>query len=226
MDLSCIIPVYNNEKTVRELAETLNEILNEKYQFEIIFVNDCSKDRSLMEINSLAEDYKFVSCVNLSRNGGQNNALLHGFRHARGEKVMVMDADLQDNLLMVPQMIENLTSDFDSLFILRKGMYQSYSRMLTSFILKGCIQLIVGLPRAAGTFFITQKHIVTKVINMKCSFPYITIMIFSSSEQVVYLSSKRKSNFGKSAYNFKKRLIHAGKALICAFQCRFLHSPK
>jgi len=223
VEVSFVIPVYNNEDTIRKLSNQLYKLCNEIYQFEIVFVNDDSKDNSLETIKTLSKEFNFVKLKNLSKNGGQNKAIIEGLKVAKGERIIVMDADLQDNLKMVSPLINSLIDDVDAVYILRKGKYQSSMRMLTSFILKGCVQLIIGLPRKAGTFFIIRKEIVPKLLKLRCTFPYVTIMAFYLAKKVVYLPSKRYLDGGKSAYTFKKRVTHAMKAFICALQCRFFN---
>ena len=223
IDLSIVIPVFNNQDTLTELVERLDNLLTTQTTFEIIFANDASKDNSLQIIQELSTRYPFVRLKNIKKNIGQNKALIEGFKEASGKKVMVMDADLQDNLDMVLPLLKKLDSKTDAVFILREGKYQSTNRMITSYLLKGVIQLITGLPKKAGTFFIVQNSMVQKVLKLKCSFPYVTIMVFHVCSTVTYLQSSRKSNFGKSSYTFKKRLLHAVRAIQCTLQCRFLN---
>ncbi len=226
VQLSFVIPVYNNEDSIRELTNQLYKLLNGVYQFEIVFVDDGSTDNSLERITSLSAVYSFVKLKKLCENGGQNNAIIEGLKKSTGEKIIVLDADLQDNLEMIFPLIDSLSNNVDTVYVLRKGKYQSNRRMFTSYLLKGSIQLIIGLPRKAGTFFIIRKKLIPRLIKLRFRFPYVTIMVFHVSGNVEYLYSIRNSNDGRSAYTFKKRLIHGIKAVSCAIQCRFLKNSK
>ena len=105
--ISFVIPVYNEEENIpilfRELT-TVAEKLDSSY--EIIFVNDCSSDRSLEVIRDLGKSTRLVRCVSFPENRGQSAALGAGFRAAAGEVIITMDADLQNDPADIPMLLE------------------------------------------------------------------------------------------------------------------------
>ncbi|EDS73156.1 glycosyltransferase family 2 protein [Anaerofustis stercorihominis] len=95
-NMSVVIPAYNEEKSICRVAETINEVLNkENIPFDIVFVNDGSKDSTWQEICKLSKEKSYVNGVCFSRNFGKESAIFAGLQYAKGDCVVVMDADLQ-----------------------------------------------------------------------------------------------------------------------------------
>ena len=95
MDLSIVIPVYNSEKILPHLICEIEKNVNFVKNYEVILVNDCSKDRSWKVIEELSKNNKYVIGINLRINAGQHNAIMAGLRESRGKVVVTMDDDLQ-----------------------------------------------------------------------------------------------------------------------------------
>ena len=114
VELSVAIPVYNEEGNVATLYKELNNVLTSlNINYEIIFVDDGSKDgtsRALKEIRQLGNDVKIIR---LRRNFGKSVALNVAFRHAKGNIIITMDGDLQDDPTEIPRFIEKLNEDYD-----------------------------------------------------------------------------------------------------------------
>lgn len=106
--ISIIVPCYNEKESLPLLYQELCRLIKAepKYKWEILFVNDGSKDETLQVIQSLSEQDTTVSYINLSRNYGKETAMLAGFDYAKGDACVVMDADLQDPPELVHKMIE------------------------------------------------------------------------------------------------------------------------
>lgn len=223
MDLSVVIPVYNNESTVSALRDLFFEVFEkEGVDFEIVFVNDASKDNSLSKLMQLSLLSDKVNVINLKKNVGQNMALMNGMKAAQGEKVLVMDADLQDDPNLIPQLLDKLkeNDDSDAVFVLRKGMYQSGARMLTSVLFKQFLQIITGLNYKAGSYFVVRRNVVDAMISFKLKYPIVTVMVYAFSRKVRYLDGVRNHNEGSSSYSFLKRCHYAFRATYCAVECR------
>lgn len=106
--VTIIIPCYNEELSLRKLYEALCRLMTEqaRYEWEVLFINDGSRDRTIDGIHQLAATDKRVSYVSLSRNFGKEAAMLAGFDYASGDCVVIMDADLQHPPTVVPEMLE------------------------------------------------------------------------------------------------------------------------
>ena len=105
MDISVIIPVYNEEENLPVLYERLKKVLHDqKLQHELLFVNDGSQDASLERIHALAARDPAVKYIDFSRNFGHQIAVTAGLESCRGKAVVIMDADLQDPPEVVPEL--------------------------------------------------------------------------------------------------------------------------
>ncbi|MDN3654983.1 glycosyltransferase family 2 protein [Ferruginibacter paludis] len=109
--LSIIIPVYNEEENIHLLCNEL--VLHCGRDYEVIFVNDGSTDNTLAEIEKIINNNKCFKCLSLSRNFGHQNALMAGMAHAAGQKIIIMDGDLQHPPLLIPLMARQLDNGFD-----------------------------------------------------------------------------------------------------------------
>ena len=115
--ISLIIPCYNEEEALGYLYKELNRVteIMSKYEFEFLFVNDGSKDKTLDLLKSYAKEDSRVIFLSLSRNFGKEAAMYAGFCNAAGDYVAVMDADMQDPPSLLPEMMSYLESgEYDS----------------------------------------------------------------------------------------------------------------
>ena len=112
MDLSIVISLYNEEESLRELVDWIDRALApHKYEYEIIMVDDGSRDRSWEVVTELAEKYPQIRAIGFRRNYGKSAALYCGFEAARGDIVVTMDADLQDNPEEIPEMMRMIKEE-------------------------------------------------------------------------------------------------------------------
>ena len=116
--VSILVPCYNEEQSLPLLYPELKELMDSRrdYDWEILFVNDGSRDNTLSIIKALRAADQRLSYVNLSRNFGKENAMLAGFDYATGDCLVVMDADLQHPPHVVPQMIRKWEDGFEDVY--------------------------------------------------------------------------------------------------------------
>lgn len=115
MKISVVVPLYNEEKSLKELFELIKKVMTEnKYEYEVIFVDDGSVDKSLniMEEIAAAEPYT-VKIISFRRNYGKSAALSIGFDTAQGDYIVTIDADLQDDPSVIPELINKIEQGFD-----------------------------------------------------------------------------------------------------------------
>lgn len=108
IELSIIVPLYNEEQSVGELARLISKALADIPESELIFVDDGSTDSSWQEIKKVCCEMSFARGIRFQRNYGKSTALQTGFDSARGEFIATMDADLQDDPFEIPQMLRQL----------------------------------------------------------------------------------------------------------------------
>jgi len=114
MDLSIIVPLYNEEDSVKELTEQIVNVLkDQKHSYEICFVDDGSTDESLARIKQLREKNQKIKVLSFRKNYGKSAALSEGFKMTTGDIIITIDADLQDDPSEIPNLIEKINGGFD-----------------------------------------------------------------------------------------------------------------
>lgn len=131
-DISLVIPLLNEEESLTELTQAIFDALNERYSFEIIFVDDGSTDRSWDVISGLSKQHDFIKGIRFRRNYGKSFALQAGFEQARGTYVVTMDADLQDDPNEVPEMVQMLKDGDDLVSGWKQKRYDPISKTVPS----------------------------------------------------------------------------------------------
>ena len=114
MNLSIVIPVYNEEENILPLYQALSEVLkNTKKKYEIIFIDDGSKDNSFHFLVEVAKKDKRVVVIKLRKNFGQTAALSAGFENASGSTIITMDGDMQNDPRDIPKLLEKINEGYD-----------------------------------------------------------------------------------------------------------------
>ena len=148
MDLSIVIPIFNEEESLPALKETLDEALNEfQPTWEVIFVDDGSVDRSAQVLETIVEeDPLHARGILLRRNFGQTTAIAAGIDHAQGDVIVLMDADLQNDPADIPLMVAKLDEGYDVVSGWRKDRKDAFlTRTLPSRLANGLISWVTGV---------------------------------------------------------------------------------
>lgn len=147
MDISVVIPLYNEEESLPELAQWIHRVMEENgFSYEIIFVNDGSTDRSMQVIRRLAEESPAVHVISFSRNYGKSPALNEGFRRAQGDVVITMDADLQDSPDEIPELYRMITEDgYDLVSGWKKKRYDPLSKTIPTKLFNATARKVSGI---------------------------------------------------------------------------------
>ena len=112
MDISVVIPLYNEDESLPELYTWIERVMNDNhFSFEVIFINDGSTDRSWEVIDELSKQSEHVRGIKFRRNYGKSPALYCGFKEAKGDVVITMDADLQDSPDEIPELYRMITEE-------------------------------------------------------------------------------------------------------------------
>ena len=122
MDISVVIPLYNEEESLPELQAWIQRVMKANgFSYEIIFINDGSTDHSWQVIEQLASQHKEIKGIKFRRNYGKSPALFCGFEKAEGDVVITMDADLQDSPDEIPELYRMITEDGYDILTTEKG---------------------------------------------------------------------------------------------------------
>ena len=121
--ISVIIPAYNEEESLPMLYDRMKKLMEnmENYEFEILFVNDGSKDKTINIIKQLRAEDKRICYVDFSRNFGKEIAMIAGLDYATGDCVIFMDADLQDPPELIPELVKYWEEGYDDVYAKRKS---------------------------------------------------------------------------------------------------------
>jgi glycosyltransferase involved in cell wall biosynthesis len=147
MDLSVVLPVYNEEESIGELTQNIEDTCyRENLDFEVIFVDDGSSDRSWNVISGLSEKKKYIKGIRFRRNYGKAAALHTGFNAAKGDVIITMDSDLQDNPDEIPDLVRMIKADgYDLVSGWKKKRYDPFIKRFTSKIYNGTARLYSGI---------------------------------------------------------------------------------
>lgn len=147
MDLSIVIPLYNEEESINELYEWIVRVMTTNhYSYEIIFINDGSTDRSWKIIEALKEKDSAVKGIKFRRNYGKSPALYCGFDKAEGDVVITMDADMQDSPDEIPALYEMImTEGYDMVSGWKKKRYDPLSKTLPTKLFNATARKVSGI---------------------------------------------------------------------------------
>lgn len=147
MDISVVIPLYNEEESLPELHSWIRRVMvKHGFSYEVIFVNDGSTDGSADVIRRLAKDSPEVHLVSFARNYGKSPALNEGFRRAQGEVVITMDADLQDSPDEIPELYRMIRDEgFDLVSGWKKKRYDPLSKTLPTKLFNATARRVSGI---------------------------------------------------------------------------------
>lgn len=152
--ITILIPAYNEEAVLQLLFDRLTHLAdtNKSYRFEFLFVNDGSRDGTLEAIKSRANQDSRISYINLSRNFGKEIGMIAGFDHARGDAVVIIDADLQDPPELIPEMIRYWNEGFDDVYARRRTREgESWLKKATSSAYYRTLQMSTNVPIQVDT---------------------------------------------------------------------------
>lgn len=213
MNISVIVPVYNSHTSLPELVIRLDTILkkiSEKY--ELILVDDASRDQSWDVICELAAQHNWIQGVRLMRNYGQHNALLCGIRAAKYEIIVTMDDDLQHPPEEIPKLLLKLDEGFDVVYGTPEKEQHGLWRDIASRITKWALQAAIGAENArkASAFRLFRAQLRDAFAN--CRSPFVSIDVLLSWATVKFGAMPVRHDprqLGKSHYSFRKLVTHA-----------------
>lgn len=145
MNISIVIPVYNEVDSLRELQREIIAALHDKYDYELIFIDDGSDDCSGVMMHDLAQEHPATRVITLFRNYGKAAALAVGFQAAKGDVVITMDSDLQDNPAEIPGLVEVIESGWDLVSGWKKKRHDPISKRWPSKIFNFVVRVVSGV---------------------------------------------------------------------------------
>ncbi|MBN4080966.1 glycosyltransferase family 2 protein [Caldithrix abyssi] len=145
MKISVVIPVYNEFDSLRELHQELTQALTPLDEYEILFIDDGSSDGSVDIIKELGETDAHINLIQFHRNYGKSAALAEGFKHAEGDYIVTIDADLQDDPAEIPYLVQKLEEGFDLVSGWKKDRKDPLSKTAPSKLFNFVTRLFTGV---------------------------------------------------------------------------------
>lgn len=147
MDISVVVPLFNEEESLPELAAWIERVMKENgFTYEILFIDDGSTDNSLEVIKELASKNPAIHSVSFSRNYGKSPALNVGFRRAKGDVIITMDADLQDSPDEIPELYRMIKEDgYDLVSGWKKKRYDPLSKTIPTKLFNATARMVSGI---------------------------------------------------------------------------------
>ena len=147
MDISVVIPLYNEEESLPELQAWIERVMNENgFSYEIIFVNDGSTDNSWNVVEDLSKKHDNIKGIKFRRNYGKSPALFCGFEKAEGDVVITMDADLQDSPDEIPELYRMITEDgYDLVSGWKQKRYDPLSKTIPTKLFNATARKVSGI---------------------------------------------------------------------------------
>jgi len=234
IELSILIPVYNEEKNIFPLYSELKEIkeiINEQY--EIIFVDDGSTDKTysllkkLKEENKIWKIYQKMKIIQLKRNFGKSVALSVGFKNCKGKYIITIDGDLQHDINDIPKFIDKISEGYDVVVGWRFHRKDILSKRFFSKIFNKSISMLTGVKIHDSNcgFKIFKKEIISNLNIYGENYRYLPSLIHMNGGRVGEIKVKhRPRKYGKSKYNYT-RLLKGFLDLITVTSLSFRNRP-
>ena len=172
--ISILIPAYNEEPVLDKLFARLANLANDTkdYDFEFLFINDGSKDKTLEIIKGYAETDPRVSYINFSRNFGKEIGMIAGLDHVQGDATVIIDADLQDPPELIPEMIKLWEEGYDDVYAKRRSRDgESWLKKFTSKAYYKTLQKVTHVPiqEDTGDFRLLDRRVVDAITQFRDS---------------------------------------------------------
>ncbi len=211
--LTIVIPVYNSEQSLPPLLERLAQVLPTLTEsYEVILVNDGSRDKSWAVLTSLAPQYPFVRAINMMRNYGQHNALLCGIRQAKGDIIVTMDDDLQHPPEEIHKLLDKLAEGYDVVYGTPHQEGHGFLRDLASQVTKLALQSAMGAQtaRQVSAFRVFRTIVRQSFATYHAPFVSIDVLLTWGTTRFTSVSVREdERTLGVSNYTFRKLVTHA-----------------
>lgn len=185
MKISICIPVYNGAMTITALVEEVKKTLH-KYEFEIILINDGSKDNSEEVCVNIAKQYDFVKFIALRKNFGEHNAVICGLNYATGDYTVIIDDDFQNPPSEILALINEANKGYDVVYSRYEEKKHHWFRNLGSKFNDLVATWLLDKPNGLylSSFKLIRKEVVEEIVKYKGPFPYIDGLILRVTDNI------------------------------------------
>jgi len=218
--VSVVIPMYYEEEVAEECYKRVKEVLTSltNYNYEIVFVNDGSKDKTLEILEGIAAKDNNVKVISFARNFGHQCAVTAGIKYVTGDAVVIIDADLQDPPELIPDMLKYWEDGYEVIYGKRKSREgESGFKLLTAKMFYKTLNALsdVEIPRDTGDFRLVDKKVIDVINSLPEHNKFLRGLFSWVGFNQTPFEYERKERFaGKTKYPLKKMLKLAGDGIL------------
>lgn len=218
--VSVVIPMYNEEEVANKSYTKIKDILEnlKQYEYEIIFVNDGSKDSTLTILQKIAKENEKVKVLSFSRNFGHQAAVTAGIKEVAGDAIVIIDADLQDPPELIPQMLELWEDGNEVIYGKRKKRKgESAFKLVTAKMFYKTLNALsdVEIPKDTGDFRLVDRKVVDTINSLPEHNKFLRgLFSWVGYKQIPYEYERKERFAGTTKYPLKKMLKLASDGII------------
>lgn len=208
--ISFVIPCYGSEKTIRTVVDDIIKTVSGKNPYEVICVNDCSPDNVYDVLKDITSSNENIKVINLSKNFGQQSAVLAGFNHVTGDYIVVLDDDGQTDPKVCYELLNGLDDKVDVVFAKYPEKKHSAFRNLGSTVTKLMTRWLINWPKniANTSYYATKRFVIDEVIRYPNAYPFMSGLILRSTKRISNVEIEHHDRLeGQSGYTLHK-LLH------------------
>ena len=208
--ISVVIPAYNEQEVIKTCYDRIKKVLEElnNYEYEIIFINDGSKDDTLKILQEISKEDSKVKVISFARNFGHQAAVTAGIKHVTGDAIVIIDADLQDPPELLPEMIALWEEGNEVIYgqrKLRKG--ESAFKLLSAKLFYSTLNALsdVEIPKDTGDFRLVDRKVIDVINNLPEHNKFLRgLFSWVGFKQKAYKYEREERYAGKTKYPLKK----------------------
>ena len=212
IEISVVVPVFNEEGNLPVLIPTLVEVLKGLGRsYEMIFVDDGSSDGSRRVLREMASQYPFIRVLRLKENCGLSTALVAGMREARGKKIVTLDSDLQNDPADIPRLLEYLDR-YDMATGWRQKREDSWLKKISSKIGNSVRNRVSGedIHDSACTLRAFKKECIQEIPVFNGMHRFLSTLVKMGGYRIIEVPvSHHPRKFGNSKYNIRNRMVRS-----------------
>ncbi len=207
--ISFVIPCYNSEKTIEDVIKEIESTIEGKGRddYEIVLVNDCSKDHVWEKIQEIAKKNPKVKGICFSKNFGQHAALMAGYRKATGDMIVSLDDDGQTPADEVYSLIDKMEEGYDVVYASYAHKKHSAARNLGTKLNNFMCEVLLGKPKKLmiTSFFVARKYVIDEIVKYENSYTYVPGLVLRTTKNIGSVPvCHREREIGSSGYSFAK----------------------
>ena len=218
--ISIVIPMYNEHEIANMCYKRINEVIKQlnNYEYEIIFINDGSKDNTQLILEEIAKEDKNVKILSFSRNFGHQAAVTAGIKYVTGDEIVIMDADLQDPPELIPDMLKLWEDGNEVIYGKRKARKgESLFKLMTAKMFYNTLNALsdVDIPKDTGDFRLVDRKVVDTINNLPEHNKFLRgLFSWVGYKQYAYEYERQERKAGKTKYPLKKMLKLASDGIV------------